>query len=254
MGRVSAPLDPRDPFSGGSGSEEISAAADRARKQLREDFEQLRTEIGEHPAEEAGGGGQPPRPGLRNKARATVAALALTAAVATAATNFALNGGRSPKDGGVSAPQPSPEGEAGGITASVGGAETRGPQSRAELPFPLSGPGLRLGALTSSGGNSGTVPPFGTLPSNGPKTVFVVGQPLPVGGNGPRGGATTPAAPPAPAPTPTPTPTDIPPPATVEAPNAEDNGKGLVPALVGGNPGADGDHPAKAPHPHKPPK
>src|SRR6478672_994711 len=176
MGRVSEPL---DPFRGGGGSEEISAAADRARKQLREDFEQLREEIGEPPGEDAGGGGQPPGPGLRGKARATVAALALTAAVATAATNFALNGGRSSKDGGVSAPQPLPEGEAGGITAAVGSAETQGPLGRAQLPSPLIGPGLRLGALTSSGGNSGTVPPFGTLPSNGPKTVFVVGQPLP---------------------------------------------------------------------------
>src|SRR5690348_9891143 len=144
MRRVSDPLNPRDPSS--SASEKISAAADRARKQLREDFHRLRAEIGEPPAGDTGDRGQPSGPGRRSRAGAAVAALALTAAIATAATSFALNGGSSQKDAGALVPEHSPGGEAAG----VGGAEARGSGSRPHLLSAAAGPGLGHGTIASS--------------------------------------------------------------------------------------------------------
>ena len=67
---------------------------DHAREQLREEFEQLRGEIEGLGAEESGGGDPPSGGGFRDRARASLAVLALTAAVAAAAGTFALNGGR----------------------------------------------------------------------------------------------------------------------------------------------------------------
>src|SRR4051794_11428704 len=88
MRRVSDPLDPRD-----------------AREKLRAEFEQLRAEIGDLRGKDDGADAGPG--GLRGRARAAVAVLALSAAVAAAAGNFALNGGRTPKDGSVSVPRSS---------------------------------------------------------------------------------------------------------------------------------------------------
>ena len=126
---MNEPVDPRDPSPPGPGSREISAAAERAREQLREEFEQLRVEIeGLNAEDEASGADGPPsRAGFRGRARASLAVLALTAAVAAAAANFALNGGRTPKDGSVSVPPPSREPEPGVITADSGSAETAFP-------------------------------------------------------------------------------------------------------------------------------
>jgi hypothetical protein len=60
MRRVSdEPLDPPDLSPSGPGSREISAAAERAREQLREEFEQLRVEIEELDTEESSGDGPP---------------------------------------------------------------------------------------------------------------------------------------------------------------------------------------------------
>ena len=64
------------------------------REQLRGEFEQLRGEIEGLGAEQSGGGDPPSGGGFRDRARASLAVLALTAAVAAAAGTFALNGGQ----------------------------------------------------------------------------------------------------------------------------------------------------------------
>src|SRR6185295_7922014 len=106
--------------------DEISSAAERAREHLREDFEQLRAEI-EGDVEESPGGSSPAGGGSRNKAWASFAAFALAAAVAAAAANFALNGGRTSKDGSVSVPPSSSQPEPGAITAAAGSPRVSSP-------------------------------------------------------------------------------------------------------------------------------
>ena len=135
---------------------------EHAREQLREEFEQLRGEIEELHAEEGGGDG-PLSGGGFGKARASLAVLALTAAIAAAAGNFALNGGRTPKDGSVSIPPPSIEPEPGVITAGRGSAE---PSSSL---LSLIGPGLQTGILGSNASPPSTAPP-----GIGPSPLFVV--------------------------------------------------------------------------------
>src|SRR4051794_30081172 len=168
MRRVSEPLDPRN-----------------AREKLREEFEQLRVEIGEMRGGK-GRGDDPPPGGLRGRARAAVAVLALSAAVAAAAGNFALNGGRTPKDGTVSVPPssaipPASSGpEPGAITAARGSAET------SSSLLSLIGPGLQHGILGSN-----VTPPSANPPAAGPAPLFVVGDPVSVLVHGPRGGDVT---------------------------------------------------------------
>src|SRR6476659_4493695 len=120
-----------------------------AREQLREEFEQLRVEIEGLDAEESGGGDSTFGGGLRGRARASLAVLALTAAVAAAAGNFALNGGRTPKDGSVSVPPPSNGPEPVVATADRGSGEP----SLSLLS--LLGPGLQTDILGSSAGLPG---------------------------------------------------------------------------------------------------
>jgi hypothetical protein len=55
MGRLSALIDPRDPSPSAPGSREISAAAERARERVRNEFEQLRIGIEKLRAKESGG-------------------------------------------------------------------------------------------------------------------------------------------------------------------------------------------------------
>ena len=161
MRRVSdEPLDPSGLSPSGPGSREISAAAERAREQLREEFEQLRAEIEELDAEESSGEGPPFGAGFRGRARASLAVLALTTAVAAAAANFALNGGRTPKEGGASVPQTSGEPEPGVVTADRGNAETAFPA------LSLIPPGLQIGTLVSNAG----IPSAGS-PFTGPSPV-----------------------------------------------------------------------------------
>jgi hypothetical protein len=223
---------------------------DHAREQLREEFEQLRGEIEGLGAEKDGGGDPPSGGGFRDRARASLAVLALTAAVAAAAGNFALNGGRTPKDGSVHVPPPSNEPEAGVTTADRGSAK----------PSPsllsLIGPGLQTDILASNAGLPGAPPP-----SAGPSPLFVVGDPVSVSVHGARGGNVaggdpvghSPGHSPAPTPTPSapepePHPTQVafsPPPAPVGGAGGGP-GNGEVPSDgpgEGGNPG-DGGHTA----------
>jgi hypothetical protein len=234
---------------------------EHAREQLREEFEQLRGEIEELRAEEGGGDG-PLSSGGFGKARASLAVLALTAAVAAAAGNFALNGGRTPKDGSVSVPPSSSEPEPGGITADRGGAEP----SLSLLS--LIGPGLQTDILGSNAGLPSASPPV-----TGPSPLFVVGDPVSVSGHGSRGGDVAGAGPVSQSPTPvsqSPTPTPpvpepdsphlafSPPPApaggTGDGPgNGEVPGDGGKPASGGntasvtleGDPGGGGEGPGK---------
>jgi hypothetical protein len=129
-----------EPNPTGRGSAEISEAAERARRQLREDFEQLRAEIEEERAAESGAPSAPAGR-LRGKARLSFAAFAVTAAVAAAAANFALNGGRSSKESGVSVPPATSQPEPGAIAAAGGS-----PQSSSGLLATVP-QGLTIGAL-----------------------------------------------------------------------------------------------------------
>lgn len=236
MRRVSEPLDPRDPSGGGSGSPEISAAAERARKQLREDFTKLRAEIDQGFGEDDSGGGPLAGAGFRRKARISLAALALTAAVAAAAANFALNGGRTSKEGGASVPPPSPEPEAGGITAGLGSPRAPSPGTPTQF-LSVVAPGLQFGPLGSNGGFPSGSPSFG-----GPTPVVVVGNPVPLGARGPRGGDVASADPvrlPSSATSPQPETAQplaySPPPPPAEGANSGDNGN--PGSGRGGNPG-----------------
>lgn len=188
MRRVNEPFDPRDPSRSGSGPREVSAARER----LREEFEQLRVEIEELGAEESGGD-PPVGGGFRGKARASVAALALSAAIAAAAGNFALNGGRTSKEGSVSVPPSSSEPESGAIAAGRGIGRTPGSL------LSLIGPGLQTDILGSNAGPPGAGPP-----SSGPSPLFVVGDPVSVSGHGSRGGGVAGGHPVSHSPTPTP--------------------------------------------------
>jgi hypothetical protein len=195
---VSEPLHPGGPSS--SGSQNISAAAQRAREQLREEFEQLRVDIGGLGTEQGGDDGPPPGTGF-GRVRASLAVLALSAAVAAAAANFALNGGKTAKSGSVSLGPPSHEPpESGAIAAGLGGPESSFPV------LSLIAPGLRTDTLGSSAGLPIAGPPF-----TGPSHVFVVGKPVPVGGHGSLAEGVAGANPvghlPAPTTSPTPTPT-----------------------------------------------
>src|SRR5262245_7609752 len=174
MRLASEPLDPRDPSPTGRGSSEITEAAERARKQLREDFEHLRAEIEEQRAAETPAGDSAGGTRFRGKARATFAAFALTAAVAAAAANFALNGGRTSKESDVSAPSASPEPEGGGITADRGSPKTAFPLL-ASIP-----PSLLIEGLGSSGGGG---LPGAASPVGGPTALFVVDKLVPVSGH-----------------------------------------------------------------------
>jgi hypothetical protein len=162
---MNGPFDPRDPF----GPEEVSAAARRAREQVRGEFEELRAELD---LQAEGPDGEVPlvAGGFRRRARASVALLALTGAIAAAAANFALNGGRTPTGGNVLRP-PSTEGPEAAV---IGGDE-----GSAEGGFPILSlipPSLQIGAPEAL---AGSPPP---APGAGPSPLFVVGKPVPVGG------------------------------------------------------------------------
>src|SRR5215468_4183102 len=162
MRRVSAPLDPRDSGPAGRGSQKVSEAAERARNQLRKEFEQLRSDIAEHQAaersaREAAGGSR-----IGRKARASFAAFALTAAVAAAAANFALNGNQSSKQSGVSVPPASPEPEPNVISATPGGPQASSPPLLAAIP-----PSLLIDALGSGGAVAGGAAPGAASPFPG---------------------------------------------------------------------------------------
>ncbi len=182
---MSAPLDPRDPFSTGRGSQEISAAAERARKKLREDFDRLRAEIEEQGAEESPGGDPAGVSGFRSKAGAALAVFALTAAVAAAAAHFALNGGRASRESSVSVPSPPSGTEAGATTAGRGRPLFSSPLLTAVAP------GLQIEALGPNGG----LPFSAASPITGPAPLFVVGGLLPVGRQGLPGGEVAGASP-----------------------------------------------------------
>jgi hypothetical protein len=167
---------------------------DNAREQLREEFEQLRGEIEGLGAGESGAGDPPSGGGLRDRVRASLAVLALTAAVAAAAGNFALNGGRTPKDGSVSVPRPSNGPEPAVTRADRGSAEP----SLSLLS--LIGPGLQTDILGSNAG----LPGAGN-PTAGPSPLFVVGDPISASGHGSRGGDVQHADPVGHSPAPTPT-------------------------------------------------
>jgi hypothetical protein len=167
MRRVSPPRDPRDPTPLDSSSPEISDAAERARQLLREEFQELRTDI-----EALSGGDGRFGGGFRGKARASLAVLALTAAVAAAAVNFALNDERSPKDGSVSVPPPSGEPDTPTMIA-VGEGAAAAPFSF----FSLLAPGLQTGVFGPSPGLPGE-----GLPPAGPGPQFVVGDLQPASG------------------------------------------------------------------------
>jgi hypothetical protein len=203
------------------GSREISAAAERAREQLREEFEQLRVEIEELDAEESSGDGRPFGAGFRGRARASLAVLALTTAVAAAAANFALNGGRTPKDGGASVPQTSSEPEPGVVAAERGSTETAFPA------LSLIAPGLQTDALGSLIGLPSAGPPF-----TGPSPVFVVGGPVPVSVHRSQGEEVAGA-----------NPVGHSPPATppVSEPHAPQELTSLPPPAPGGGPGGGGN-------------
>jgi hypothetical protein len=237
MRRVNdGPLDPRDPSPSDLGSGEISAAAEQAREQLRGEFEQLRVEIGGLDAE-ASSGEPPVGGGFRSRARASLAVLALTAAVAAAAANFALNGGRTPNAGSVSVPPTSPESEPGVITADRGSAEKAFPL------LSLIPPGLQVDTLDSSAGLAGAGAPF-----TGPSPLFVVGEPVPVGAHGspgedvggsdPVGRSPKPSPEPSPTASPTPSPTSTPPLAAADPPQQVGSSS---PPAPGGGPGGDAD-------------
>ena len=180
---MSEPLDPRDPSGRGSGPPDVSAAAERARRQLREDYKQLRSQIQEWSVGDDAGAGPDAGAAFRRKARMSLAALGLTAAVAAAAANFGLNGGRTPKQGAGSASLPSPEPRTGAIAAgrrATPGAPRRTPPGL----FAAVSPGLRLGPLGSGEGNS----PAASPSLNGPTPVFAAAHPVPEGGIGASGG------------------------------------------------------------------
>jgi hypothetical protein len=238
---VSEPLQPSDPSA--SGSRNVSSAAQRAREQLREEFEQLRVDIGALGIEESGDVGSPAGSGF-GRVRASLAVLALTAAVAAAAANFALNGGKTQKNGSVSLGPPSNEPpEPGVLAAGLGGAENSFPV------LSLIAPGLRTDILGSSAGLPIAGPPF-----SGPSHVFVVGKPVPVGGHGSRAEGVAGANPvghlPAPTTSPTPTPTpaapapEAPQDLAYSPPPPPSPGDGGNPG--GGNPG-DGGNPGGGP-------
>jgi hypothetical protein len=206
------------------------------REQLRKEFEQLRVEIEGLGAEESGGGDPPSGGGFRDRARASLAVLALTAAVAAAAGNFALNGGRTPKDGSVSVPTPSNEPEPGVITAGRGSAEP------STSLLSLIGPGLQTGILGSNAS-----PPSAAPPITGPSPLFVVGDPVSVSGHGSRGGDVAVGNPVSQSPTPAPpAPEPDAPPLAFSPPPApaggagEGPGNGEVPG-DGGKPGGGGN-------------
>jgi hypothetical protein len=165
------------------------------REQLRKEFEQLRVEISELGTEQSAGGDPPSGGGFRGRARASLAALALTAAVAAAAGNFALNGGRTSKDGSVSVPPPSNGPEPVVSTVDRGSAEP----SLSLLS--VIGPGLQAGILGSNAGLPG-----GSSPTTGPSPVFVVGDPISGSVHGSRGGDVNNADSVGHSPAPTPTP------------------------------------------------
>lgn len=234
MRRVSEPPDPRDPSGFGPDSPEISAAAERARQQIREEFKRLRDEIHEQCAED-GSGDVPSGTGFRHRARLSLAALALSAAVAAAAANFALHGGRSSKEGDASLPQPSPAPEAGAIAAAPESPRAPGPQ--APLHF-LSGvaPGVLFERLGSTGSS-----PAKDAVLEGPTPAFVVGNPVPAGQPGGADGGVGNSSPVRQHPTPTPA---SPPPEAPQAlaysppPPAPDGAS----VGDGGNPASGPDH------------
>jgi hypothetical protein len=198
---------------------------EHAREQLREEFEQLRGEIEGLGAEEGGGGDPPSGGGFRDRARGSLAVLALTAAVAAAAGTFALNGGRTQKEGSVSVPPPSNGPEPIVAKADRGGAE---PPSL----LALIGPGLQTDILGSSAGLPGA-----GHPSTGPSPVFVVNDPISAVGHGSRGGDVKNADPVGHSPTPTPT-------APAPAPEPDEPSLAFSPPPVpagetGGGPGHD---------------
>src|SRR6187431_2729331 len=133
-----------------------------AREKLREEFEQLRVEIEGLDAEERGGGDPSSGGRFRDRARASLAVLALTAAVAAAAGNFALNGGRTPKDGSVSVP-PLPNGPQPDVIKA-----DRGSAEPSLSLLSLLGPGLQTDILGSNAGLPGAGHSTGSSP------VFVV--------------------------------------------------------------------------------
>jgi hypothetical protein len=221
MRRMGEPPDPRDPSPSEPGSGEVSAAAQRAREQVREEFEGLRAEIEDLHAED-GGDGPPVAGGFGDRARASAAVLALTAAIAAAAANFALNGGRTPTDGSVSIPPTSGEPEPGVITADRGSAEA---------PFPLLSliaPGLQIDTLGSNAAPPGAGP--------GPSPLFVVGKPVPVSGHGSPGEDVGGADPVVQSPTPTKSPTP-----TAPAPEPDAPQQLAYSPPAGGGPGDGGD-------------
>jgi hypothetical protein len=192
---VNESFDPGDPSRSGPGPREISDAAQQARERLREEFEQLRVEIEELGDGESGADDPRFSGGFWGRARTSVAVLALGAAIAAAAGNFALNGGRTLKDGSVSVSPPSNEPEPGVVASGRGGAEP--PSSL----LSLIGPGLQTGILGSN-----AIPPSAAPPVTGPAPLFVVGDPVPASGHGSRGGDVGGADPVRQSPTPTPTP------------------------------------------------
>jgi hypothetical protein len=214
MRRVSAPHDPRDP----SNSPEISAAADRARERLREEFEQLRAGIEEMRAKQSSGDGGPSLfgDGLQGRVLASLAVLMLTAAVALAIVNFTFHQGRSLKDGIVRVP-PKPHDPQPGvkITPDGGPAEARPPL------LSLVAPGLQKGIF---GPDVGLVP--NAAPDTAPSSaLFVVSNSLPVSGNGSPGQDVAGAGPVHEAPTPTaPEPSPEAPPQFAYLPPDDDRG------------------------------
>jgi hypothetical protein len=239
MPSVSEPLHPRSPS--GSGSPKISASADRAREQLREEFGQLRAEIGGLSPEQSGAEGSGSGFG---RVRGSLAVLALSAAVAAAVANFALHGGRTSKSGnvsGVSGAPPLPEPGPALITADLASPHDSFPV------LALIAPGLRTETLGPNGGLQGA-----GAPSGGPSTVFVVGKPVPVGGQGSPSEDVTGAHPVSRAPTPPPQAPQAPAPAAPESrgdtpppPGASGGGN-----LGDGNPGGGG--PGNGPGHEKP--
>jgi hypothetical protein len=197
-----------------------------AREQLREEFEQLRGEIRGLGGEQGGGGDPPSGGGFRHRARASLAVLALSAAVAAAAGTFGLNGGRTSRDGSVSVPPSSSEPEPGVTTADRGSA---GPS-----PFSLVGSGLLTDILGSNAELHGA-----GHPSTGQSALFVVGDPISASGHGSPGGQVKNADPigHSPAATATPGPT---PPAPAPEPHEPSLAFSPPPAPAGGAVGGPG--------------